>query len=186
MHSLQLYVFYFSHNLKFVMPILSGSPVTLSWGSLYPHTHCQRFRRITPSNASALQPNPKQGENWGVHPLLSISTHRAVMENWFPSTFHLVILHFYREKKIPSCCGLNNSTCCLEAQLSFLQCPSSYHPEDSSMSRTKRVPASAFPQKFLHHCYELGSMACSPLPESDLVEAPVYNLSEKQISFKEV
>lgn len=29
MHSLQLYVFYFSHNLKFVMPILSGSPMTL-------------------------------------------------------------------------------------------------------------------------------------------------------------
>lgn len=123
--------------------------------------------------------------------MLSISTHRAVMENRFPRTFHLVILHFYREKKnlselIPSHCGLNNSTCCLEAQLSVLQCPSSYHPEHSSMSRTKRVPASAFPQKFLNHGYELGSMACSPLPESDLVEAPVYNLSEKQISFKEV
>lgn len=48
------------------------------------------------------------------------------------------------------------------------------------------MPASAFLQKFVNHGSELGSVACAPLPESDLVEAPVYNLNEKQISFKEV
>lgn len=73
--------FPYQQDVLYLPPEVPSSPSPIA----------QNSQRIISSSVICSASKSQAERKWEVHPLLSVTTHGATAENWFPSTFQLVV-----------------------------------------------------------------------------------------------